>query len=165
VPKTLVATVGPGFTIALRFPSGGRVRQIPAGTYTIEVNDLSREHNFHLTGPGVNRTTTVAGTGKVSWTVTFRQGTYRFVCDPHVSAMKGAFVVGRAPPAACRVPNVVGRTLARARSMLRARNCSVGRVRRAPSSRARRGRVLRQSPRAGTRHRNRSPVHLVVGRG
>ena len=166
VPSNLFATVGPGYTIALRFPSGSRVRQIPAGTYTIEVNDLSPEHNFHLTGPGVNRATTVAGTGKVTWTVTFRQGTYRFVCDPHVRVMNGSFLVSRVSPApACSVPRVVGKTLARARRMIRARHCSVGRVRRARSARARRGRVLRQNPRAGTRLRNLGRVHLVVGRG
>jgi plastocyanin len=166
VPRTLVATVGPGYTITLRFPNGSRVQQIPAGTYTIEVNDLSREHNFHLSGPAVNRATTVAATGKVTWTVTFRQGRYRFVCDPHIPVMSGSFVVGKPPPApACRVPRVIGKTLATARRMIRARRCTVGRIRRARSGRARRGRVLRQTPRAGTRLRSRGRVNLVVGRG
>jgi hypothetical protein len=69
------------------------------------------------------------------------------------------------PPAGqCVVPRVVGRTLARARRAIRARQCSVGRVRRAYSRRAR-GRVLRQRPGAGTRLRRGSAVHLMVSRG
>ena len=40
---------------------GGRsVSTLPAGSYTIEVDDQSDMHNFHLTGPGVEETTDVA---------------------------------------------------------------------------------------------------------
>lgn len=90
----LFGTVGPEFSIVLRDSSGARVTRLDPGTYDIEVEDLSEEHNFHLTGPGVNRTTEVGETGKVSWTVTFTNGTYRYVCDPHVGSMSGSFVVG-----------------------------------------------------------------------
>lgn len=96
----LVATVGPGFTIVLRDASGARVTKLDPGTYDIEVEDLSDEHNFHLTGPGVNRTTDVVETGRFSWTVTFTNGAYRYICDPHVGSMSGSFIVGTgiAPP-------------------------------------------------------------------
>jgi plastocyanin len=90
----LSATVGPGFTIILRDASGARVTRLDPGTYDIAVQDLSDEHNFHLTGPGVNRTTDVAETGMLNWTVTFVDGTYRYVCDPHVGSMSGSFTVG-----------------------------------------------------------------------
>jgi plastocyanin len=89
---TLVATVGPGFTIKLT-RNGARVRSLTAGRYRIRVNDLSRAHNFHLTGSRVNRKTTVGYRGRTTWTVTFRAGTYRFVCDPHRGQMKGSFRV------------------------------------------------------------------------
>ena len=90
VPK-LVGTVGPGFTITLK-QSGAKVTKLKAGKYSITVSDLSSSHDFHLTGPGVNKTTSVGGTGKTTWTVTFQKGkTYRFVCDPHASFMKGSF--------------------------------------------------------------------------
>ncbi|HWG56820.1 MAG TPA: plastocyanin/azurin family copper-binding protein [Gaiellaceae bacterium] len=95
----LVATVGPGFTISLADASGAAVAKIEPGTYDISVRDLSDEHNFHLFGPGVDRATDVAGTGTSTWTVTFRDGRYTFVCDPHPSSMRGTFTVGN-PPAA-----------------------------------------------------------------
>lgn len=90
-PPKLVGTAGPGFTITLK-KSGTKVTKLKAGRYSITINDLSSSHNFHLTGPGVNKKTSVGGTGKTTWTVTLRKGkTYRFVCDPHASFMKGSF--------------------------------------------------------------------------
>jgi hypothetical protein len=90
VPK-LAGTDGPGFTITLK-KSGTKVTKLKAGKYSITVSDLSSSHNFHLTGPGVNKKTSVGGTGKSTWTVTLQKGkTYRFVCDPHASIMKGSF--------------------------------------------------------------------------
>jgi plastocyanin len=90
-PPKLVGTVGPGFTITLK-KSGTKVTKLKAGRYSITINDLSSSHNFHLTGPGVNKKTSVGGTGKTTWTVTLQKGkTYRFVCDPHASFMKGSF--------------------------------------------------------------------------
>lgn len=86
----LVGTVGPGFTITLT-KSGAKVTKLKAGKYSITVNDVASAHNFHLTGPGVNKTTSIGGTGKTTWTVTLQKGkTYRFVCDAH-PFMKGSF--------------------------------------------------------------------------
>jgi hypothetical protein len=144
------------------------VSQIPAGTYTIQVRDRSRFHNFHLTGPGVDKSTTVAFVGTVTWTVTLVEGVYTFVCNPHASLMHGTFGVDRAPPqpkkAACKVPRLVGKKLVTARRMIVRAKCRVGRVRRARSSRAR-GRVLSQNPRAGARRARGARVHLLVSRG
>jgi plastocyanin len=90
LPK-LVGTVGPGFTITLK-KSGTKVTRLKAGKYSITVNDLSNDHNFHLTGAGVNKKSSVAGKGKTTWTVSLQKGkTYRFVCDPHATQMKGSF--------------------------------------------------------------------------
>ena len=88
----LVATDGPGFTISLT-QGGKKVTKLKAGTYTITVQDKSSIHNFHLSGPGVNKSTSVGGTGTKTWKVTLKKGTYKYVCDPHVSIMKGAFTV------------------------------------------------------------------------
>ncbi len=68
------------------------------------------------------------------------------------------------PPPRCIVPRVVGMTLARARTRIRSRRCSVGRVRRARSTRSRVGRVLKQAPRAGLNRPRGTRVNLVVGR-
>jgi hypothetical protein len=93
-PRSLVATVGPNFTITLRTAAGKRVRTLKAGRYTITVNDRSEMHNFHLFGPRVNRKTGVAYMGTSTWTVRFRKGKqYRFRCDPHLFSMRGSFRV------------------------------------------------------------------------
>jgi plastocyanin len=99
-PTRLIAEVGQNdaFTISLRTASGGSVDNVPAGTYEIEVNDHSGMHNFHLTGPGVDRRTTEAFVGRETWTVTLQDGRYTFVCDPHPTQMRGSFTVGTAPP-------------------------------------------------------------------
>ena len=88
----LVATVGPGPTISVT-KGGKKVTSLKPGRYSITVRDRSNFHNFHLTGPGVNRKTTVPEVRTRAWTLTFRRGTYRFVCDPHRLDMKGSFRV------------------------------------------------------------------------
>lgn len=88
-PTKLVATVGPGFTITLT-KAGKKVRTLKPGRYTITVRDRSGAHNFRLRGPGLNKATGVAAVGTKTWRVTLRRGTYRYVCDPHVTSMKGS---------------------------------------------------------------------------
>jgi hypothetical protein len=90
-PK-LVGTDGPGFTITLK-KGGVKVKKIKRGKYTFVINDKSASHNFHLTGPGVNKKTSVPFTGKKTWTLTLKKGTYKYVCDPHSSSMRGSFKV------------------------------------------------------------------------
>lgn len=88
---TVTGTVGPGFTITLK-RGGKTVRTLKAGaTYRFRISDRSSIHNFHLTGPGVNRRTSVGGSGTTTFTLRIRKGTYRYVCDPHASMMKGSF--------------------------------------------------------------------------
>jgi plastocyanin len=92
-PKVLKGSVGPGFTISLT--SGGKkVTSLKAGTYRFDVSDRSPIHDFHLSGPGVNKViTAVSFQGRRSVTVKLKRGTYRYVCDPHASFMKGSFQV------------------------------------------------------------------------
>ena len=89
---TLNGIVGPGFNISLT-QGGAKVTKLKAGTYTIVVNDKASIHNFHLSGPGVNKLTSVGGTGKSTWKVTLKKGKYHFQCDPHASFMNGSFTV------------------------------------------------------------------------
>ena len=84
---TYRGTVGPGFTIAMA------KKPTKAGKIKLVVSDKSDFHNFHLTGPGVNVRTSVPAIGSKTFTVTLKKGTYRFVCDPHASNMKGSFRV------------------------------------------------------------------------
>jgi hypothetical protein len=66
-------------------------------------------------------------------------------------------------PASCVVPNVRGKTLRAATSLLRRSKCRVGRVRRA-GRRVRRPLVIAQSPRAGARVAANRRVNLVLNR-
>lgn len=93
-PKTVVGTVGPDFTISLTL-DGKKVNKLKAGVpYRFTVNDRSAAHDFHLSGPGVNKVITGVGfTGTKSVVVTLKKGSYSFVCDPHASSMKGSFTV------------------------------------------------------------------------
>jgi plastocyanin len=88
----LVATDGPGFTITLK-QGAKAVKTLKAGTYTITVQDKSNIHNFHLTGPGVNKLTSVGAVKTYTWKVTLKKGTYKYICDPHKTIMKGSFTV------------------------------------------------------------------------
>jgi plastocyanin len=80
-------SVGPGFTITMA------KKPTKAGKIKLVVSDKSSAHNFHLSGPGVNVKTAVPATGSKTFNVTLKKGTYKFVCDPHASNMKGSFKV------------------------------------------------------------------------
>jgi hypothetical protein len=100
----LMATVGPAFSITLKTPNGLLVRRILPGTYTIKVRDLSTLHSFHLVGPGgIDMATDILATDSPTWTVTFVDGKYRYMCDAHPTTMKRTFSVG--PP----LPKLNGR--------------------------------------------------------
>ena len=94
----LIGSVGPGFSITVEHPDGSAVTQIDPGTYEIVVRDQSIEHNFHFNGPGVNQATQVETESTVTWTVTFVDGRYSVVCDPHSTQMHREFVAGNPPP-------------------------------------------------------------------
>ncbi len=80
------------------------------------------------------------------------------------SALEALGIDLGAQPVRCRVPNVVGSTLARAKARIRSAQCRLGHVRHARSSRPR-GRIVSQRPRAGQMLPRRSRVDLVVSRG
>jgi plastocyanin len=92
----LYGTAGPDFTISLVDAHGAPVTHLDPGTYGINVEDLSEFHNFHLTGPGVDKTTSLTEVESAYWEVTFTDGTYKFVCDVHPT-MRGSFTVGTPP--------------------------------------------------------------------
>lgn len=96
--QILTATVGEeadpdAFVITLTDSSGNEVTSLPAGEYEIQVADLSKIHSFHLTGPGVEETTTVPEVADATWTVTLQAGEYTYVCDPHPQRMLRTFTV------------------------------------------------------------------------
>jgi plastocyanin len=89
--QVVKGTVGPGFTITLTL-GGKKVTKLKAGRYRFLIDDRATIHDFHLSGPGLNRVlTTVGFTGTRSVLLKLRKGAYRYFCDPHASFMKGAF--------------------------------------------------------------------------
>jgi len=108
----LVGSVGPGFGISLKDSSGAAVTHLAAGTYTLLVHDLSEEHNFHLSGPGVDVTTDVVFTGDKTFTINVTNGTYTFICDVHSTTMHGLFTGGTtAPPTTTTTPTPAAKPL------------------------------------------------------
>jgi plastocyanin len=85
--NTLTGTDGPGYTITMN------KKTVKAGTYLITIHDRSAIHDFHLTGPGVNKRTSVPAVGTTKWRVKLKKGTYHFVCDPHLAIMHGILKV------------------------------------------------------------------------
>ena len=92
--KTVSGTVGPGFTIGLTM-QGKKVTKLKAGAaYRFVISDRSDIHDFHLSGPGLDRVlSSVEDTGTKSFVFRLKKGTYRFVCDPHSAIMHGSFRV------------------------------------------------------------------------
>jgi plastocyanin len=85
--NTLSGTVGPGFTINMN------KKTVKHGAYVITIHDRSAIHDFHLTGPGVNKKTSISGVATTTWKLTLKKGTYKFVCDPHLAIMHGVLKV------------------------------------------------------------------------
>src|SRR3954471_21422062 len=76
VSPTMHAVVHDDQSIGLTFDDGSAVGSqarvtptIPPGTYTIRVVDDATEHNFHVTGPGVDQSTDTGGKSSPTWTV------------------------------------------------------------------------------------------------
>ena len=89
----LTGEVGPGYTIEVK-RAGRDLPTIKAGTYKIKVEDKASVHDFHLVGPGLNKSTSVPFVGDKVWTITLKPGKYTYKCDPHALAgMKGTFRV------------------------------------------------------------------------
>jgi plastocyanin len=86
--QVLTGTVGTqddpdAFEITLTDSTGEEVTELPAGAYSIVVDDLSEIHNFHLEGGDVDEATIVPETGETTWDVELTAGDYTAICDPH----------------------------------------------------------------------------------
>ena len=63
--------------------------RVVKGRYKIVAQDDSTFHSWHITGPGgVSRKTSITGTGRWTWKVRLRPGTYAIFCDAHPLTMK-----------------------------------------------------------------------------
>jgi plastocyanin len=101
LPK-LIGTVGSTddpdvYEINLTTEDGAEVTTVlPPGEYTLEINDLSTIHNFHLGArrDGVDVATDVAGTGEKTTIVVLQDGeAYIYACDAHPASMNATFSI------------------------------------------------------------------------
>jgi len=86
--QRIVGNVGPGFTISVA------PRRVQPGTYRFVIHDNSTMHNWHITGPGVNKRTPVAFQGTRRFTLELTTGRYRIQCDVHPLEMNTRLRVG-----------------------------------------------------------------------
>jgi sugar lactone lactonase YvrE len=134
----------PDFTVRASASSGLAVTFSARGRCTVS------GARVHLTGAG-SCTITASQVGNANWNAA-----------PSVSR---TFSIARRAAVRCRVPNAVGRTLARAKALLRQRRCRTGKVTRAYSRTRRRGVVIGQGRRPGRVLPANSRINLVVSRG
>jgi plastocyanin len=83
--------VGPGTAISLKRANGTLVTHLAPGGKTIVVRDRASNHNFHLTGPGVDRRTGISFVGRRRWSVQLSSGTYTYLCDRSVQLSSGTY--------------------------------------------------------------------------
>ena len=61
---------------------------VPSGRYRLIIRDSTTQHNWHIFGNGVDRETSISGTGRSAWTVRLRDGNYTVQCDAHTGTMR-----------------------------------------------------------------------------
>jgi plastocyanin len=81
------------YKIEMKDSANNPLKSVKAGTHRIKIEDKGTIHNFHLMGPGVNKSTSISGRSETIWTVKLKPGTYTYFCDPHASTMRGTFRV------------------------------------------------------------------------
>ena len=64
-----------------------------AGRYRIVVDDQTANHNWHIRGRGVDKSTSVTGAGRMVWKVRLRVDTYVIHCDVHPRTMRTSLTV------------------------------------------------------------------------
>ena len=89
---TLVGTVGPGYTIALK-QNNKAVKTLKAGKYKLVIHDKASIHAFSLDGPNgyAKDFTGVSFVGTKTFNVNLKAGAYKFYCPPHEPIMFGHF--------------------------------------------------------------------------
>jgi plastocyanin len=91
---TLKGTVGPGFTITLKW-NGKAVKTLKAGTYKFVIADKASIHAFDLDGPHgfAKDFTTVPFVGTKTVTLKLKAGSYKYYCVAHEATMFAHFTV------------------------------------------------------------------------
>jgi NitT/TauT family transport system substrate-binding protein len=88
---TLQGAVG-RTTISMKL-DGKPLKTLLAGDYTFVITDRSATQNFHLKGPGLNKSTGKKQIGRLSFTTKLAKGKYTYSSDAKPS-LRGSFAVG-----------------------------------------------------------------------
>jgi hypothetical protein len=83
--------------ISLNSASGSRVRSVVENAYRLTVTDSSNKQNFHLSGPGVNKKTSIKGKTRATWTVRLQPGKYTYRSDKNRRLKRTFTVTARVP--------------------------------------------------------------------
>jgi hypothetical protein len=86
VPPKLMAMVSASGRVALTDRNGQAVTRLRRGWYTLLVRVDSSRADFHVSGPGLHRTTRAHFTGEALWGIRLLKGTYRYYSDRSVRA-------------------------------------------------------------------------------
>jgi PASTA domain/Divergent InlB B-repeat domain len=86
-------------------------------------------------------------------------------CEVSTSISEQTVTAEFGVPPACVVPRLKGRTLRTARHLLGLRHCTLGKVKRAISRKVKKGHVISQRPRPGSRLKHGARVNFVVSKG
>ncbi len=90
----LYGQTGPGFDIKLTNFSFVPVKRLKPGLYTFTIQDRATNHNFHLVGPGIDKSTAVRFLGTKVWKrLSLKKGVYKYWCHVHKTMMHGSFKV------------------------------------------------------------------------
>jgi plastocyanin len=77
------------YRIEMKNSADKPLKTVKAGTHRIKIEDKGTIHNFHLVGPGINKSTSVPGRSETVSVVKLTPGKYTYFCDPHASTMRG----------------------------------------------------------------------------
>jgi len=79
-------------------------------------------------------------------------------------SVTATFLPPLAPPA-CKVPKVIGKSLAKAKTAIKKAHCKVGKISHKASTAKKKGKVIGQTPKAGKKLKNGAKVNVTVGTG
>jgi Pro-kumamolisin, activation domain/IPT/TIG domain/PASTA domain/Divergent InlB B-repeat domain len=134
----------------------GKVTSSPAG---ISCGGTC-SHQFTFGASVTLKAKASAGSGFSGWT-----GACSGKSTCKVTANKSLTVTAKFTAKNCVVPNVKGKSLSAARHALKAHACSAGKIKHAFSNSVKSGRVVSESPKAGSHLKHNGKVGLVVSKG
>jgi len=80
-------------SVSLRTGYGQSASALSAGGYRVRVRDTSRRGNFHLVGPGIDKSTGIRSRTSATWAVQLLPGSYRFGSDGAPARERKALIV------------------------------------------------------------------------